>query len=159
MESLLVQCESQGAGGSCSLPPFTLSKAQEQSKNVLHARKIQPVPWPQDGRDFIDAEQKFPYLRELKQPISHSAGGEGERPHPDQALSTCSVPQVKWKKLGSRDSGNRDLSIPPVTLLPSLPRALTLSGAYLEIPGILHSTDTMAVPRHLYAPDRHFLSH
>jgi len=50
-------------------------------------------------------------------------------------------------------------ALPHVMLLPSLPRAATLSGAYLEIPGILHSTDTMAVPRHLYIPDRHFTSH
>lgn len=42
MESLLVQCESQGAGGSCSLPPFTLSKAQEQRENVLHTDSIRP---------------------------------------------------------------------------------------------------------------------
>lgn len=57
--------------------------------------QIQPVPWPQDGRDSIDVEQKFPYLRELKHPVCHSAAREGERPHPDQALSTCSAPQVK----------------------------------------------------------------
>lgn len=107
----------------------------------------------------MDVEHKFPYLRELKQRVSHSAAGEEERPHPDQAPSTCSAPQAKREKLGSRGSGNRDLSIPPVMLLPSLPKALTLSGAYLEIPGILHSTDTTAVPRHLYTPDRHFISH
>lgn len=88
---MLVQCESQGEA---ALPLLSLS-AKHRNRAKMCFTQIQPVPWPQDGRDSIDVEQKFPYLRELKHPVCHSAAREGERPHPDQALSTCSAPQVK----------------------------------------------------------------
>lgn len=75
MESLLVQSESQGAGGSCSLPPFTLGKAQEQSKNVLHTDWASPMAPRRERSHWCRAE------------ISTSQGTE-----------TASIPFCSWRR-------------------------------------------------------------